>query len=265
MRDLFNQRFLLADIRVDALERIDLIQLINDANDTRQKSLILHHNLHSLYLHETDGVLKAIYAGASWVYIDGLPLVWLARLAGLPLTRAHRVTFLDSFDAILDEAETKGWRVFYLGSTPEVLARGIRKLQAMRPMLAISGNSGFFDHSPSVSDEIVSRINAFKTDLLFVGMGMPLQEKWIAEHFSQIQSPAIVTSGATLDYVTGDAYRPPAWAGPLGLYGLCRLISDPRRLWKRYLFEPLIVMRFLAIRLLRQRLQHLNQGPIEVR
>jgi glycosyltransferase involved in cell wall biosynthesis len=79
-----------------------------------------------------------------------------------------------------------------------------------------------------------------------------------------MKASAIFTSGATLDYVTGHAYRPPAWAGSIGLYGIFRLFSDPRRLWRRYLVEPFVLMVHLTLPLIRQRLRSSKEAKSRV-
>ena len=256
MTDLHSRRLSLAGIRIDALERGDLIHLLHRAKATKDNLLILNHNLHSLYLYCTNAKFRRVYSEASWVYIDGMPIVWCSQLAGLPVMRKHRITFLDSFDPILAEAELHGWRVFYLGSAPEVLTEGIELLRSRHPRLTIEGHNGFFAKNEGESDKVIAQINEFRSDILFVGMGMPILETWLAEHYSKIQSSAIMTSGATLDYVTGHAYKPPAWAGPFGLYGVFRLFSDPKRLGRRYLLEPIALAKHLALPLLRQRLRN---------
>jgi len=173
----------------------------------------------------------------------------------LPVRSEHRITFLDSLKIILRNAEQCGWRVFYLGSLPEVITRGLDLIKQEYPQLKISGHHGYFAKNGFGSDEVISKINNFGADILFVGLGMPLQEGWLAEHQSKISASAILTCGATLDYITGHAYRPPTWVGPLGLYGIFRLVSDPKRLWKRYLVEPIILLKHIFFPLLRQCLQ----------
>lgn len=248
MTPLCERRFSLCGIRIDALEQSDLIQLLKEAEPADGKLLIANHNLHSLYLYETKEAFREFYKRASWVYIDGLPVVWIGQAIGLPLKAAHRITFLESFDAILDHASQCGWRVFYLGSSQKVLEAALPLLRSTHPELAISGHHGFLATSAE-SEAVIAQINAFKTDILFVGMGMPVQEMWLAEYQTKINVRAILTSGGTLDYVTGDSYRPPKWAGRLGLYGVFRLLSDPRRHWHRYLVEPLFLIKCLFRRL----------------
>ena len=262
LRNLRNKHFLLADVRLDALQLEDLLELVDEAKYSGRKSLILNQNMHSLYLHETDTMLKRFYAEASWVYVDGLPLIWLAKLAGLPFANLNRITLLDSFDAVLARAERRGWRVFYLGSSDDVQRLAIPALRRKYPDLKLDGTSGYFNHHSEENDEVIRQINSFRSDLLFVGMGVPVQERWIDDNYSKIETSAILNSGATLDYVTGDAYRPPAWVGSVGLYGVGRLLSDPKRLWRRYLIEPFLLLRILGLRLAIQRFRQLNQGPV---
>jgi|HubBroStandDraft_6_1064221.scaffolds.fasta_scaffold31806_2 N-acetylglucosaminyldiphosphoundecaprenol N-acetyl-beta-D-mannosaminyltransferase len=243
MSVMTSRRVSLCGVRLDALTRSDLLQILKKAIDKREKSLILNHNLHSLYLYQTSASFRNIYALASRVYIDGLPVVWLGKAAGLPLMAEHRITFLDCFEKILAEASQNSWRVFYVGSSGAVMAKALPLLRARYPQLVIDGRDGFFPRNGTQDDALIAQINGFRTDILFVGMGMPRQEEWLAQHYQKLKVGAALTSGATLDYVTGDAYRPPAWAGALGLYGIFRMFSDPKRLWHRYLVEPIHVAR----------------------
>jgi N-acetylglucosaminyldiphosphoundecaprenol N-acetyl-beta-D-mannosaminyltransferase len=261
-RNLRNREFSLCGIQMDAIERSDLIELLGRAKSSPEKLLVLHHNLHSLFLYETHSAFNASYELASKVYIDGLPIVWLGRAAGLPLKGSHRVTLLDSFEAVIEQASQQGWRIFYLGSTEAVLAKGLSILRESYPRLDISGRNGFFAKSGPENEEVVRQINDFKPDILFAGMGMPVQEVWLADNFSRLDVSAAISSGCTMDYVTGAAYRPPAWAGPLGLYSVFRLFHDPKRLWRRYLVEPLFLAMFLSVRRVRERLGQQTEAEL---
>ncbi len=235
----------LCGIRVDALELSDLFTILEDAVMQRVKILIFNHNLHSLYLFKTNPSFASAYALANWVYVDGLPIIWMGRAAGLPLEAKNRITLLDCFESVLSQAAIHKWRVFYLGSNEETLNQGLAILRGKQPSLLIEGHHGFFLQEQGGSQKIIEQINEYRPDILFVGMGMPLQETWLASHLDELDASTIFTSGATMDYLTGHSYRPPAWAGPLGLYGIFRLFSDPRRLWKRYLVEPIYLMRHM--------------------
>lgn len=256
MSNVNDRRFSLCGAQIDALTHAELVTLIDEAKVKHEKLLILNHNLHSLYLYFTNKEFRSAYQNASYTYIDGLPVIWISKAARLPVSSEHRITFLDSFDYMLFEAENRGWRVFYLGSTQEVLEKGLSLLQQKYPRVTICGHNGYFPKSGPESDAVTSEINAFGPDILFVGMGMPIQELWLANQRDKLRATAILTSGATLDYVTGYAYRPPAWAGRLGLYGVCRMLSDPKRLWRRYLVEPAVLAVYLMPGILKQRFAH---------
>ncbi len=241
---LQSRKYRLGQFRLDLLTLSELMSLFGHAIRCRFSMVVLHHNLHGLYVQQQMPHLNEIYDNADWVYIDGMPLIWLARAAGLSATASHRITLLDCFEKLLAGAEDHGWRVFYFGGKEEVLTEGLTAIQARFPSLAIIGHDGYVDSNRE--DSLIEKINAFAPDILFVGLGMPLQEDWIVRNRSRLRVPVITTCGATMEYVTGHSRRPPAWMGSLGMYGIYRLISQPKRLWRRYLFEPLVLLPQLA-------------------
>jgi N-acetylglucosaminyldiphosphoundecaprenol N-acetyl-beta-D-mannosaminyltransferase len=247
---------LLADMRLTALRRCDLLSVIHAAVEKRKPALIFHHNLHSLYLYRTNDCFRRCYEHATHIYADGLPVIWMARTAGLPVTSAHRITLLDYIEDFMAEAAASRWRVFYLGGAPDVINAGTAALRERIPHLVIKGHHGFFSKTGPESAAVIKTIRDFRPDVLFVGMGMPIQEQWLVDNKEAIDVPAALTCGATLEYVTGHSYRPPMWAGQLGLYGAFRLLAAPRRLWRRYLFEPIALTAMLLPELIAQRHYH---------
>ena len=219
------RKYCLADIRLDSVSRDDLLVLCSQAIDTQSKTLILHQNLHGLFVERRDSRSHALYARADWVYVDGMPLIWFAKAAGLPFEAKHRVTLIDCFDEVLDLAERASWRIFYLGGTQEVLDRGLANIRRQRPLLQISGRNGYFQEDQN--DEVIDQIHAYHADLLFVGLGMPTQEHWIAANYDALRVSVVTTSGATMEYTSGHSRRPAAWAGRFGLYGVLRFFRNP--------------------------------------
>src|SRR4051812_8530577 len=110
---------------------------ITDAVEHRRRWVISHHNLHSAYFYHNDGKVLEFYNCSEWVHIDGMSLIFLGRLLGLPLTRAYRLTHLDWIRPLLAEAAQRNWRVFYLGSRPGIAARGAEILRRENPSLAL--------------------------------------------------------------------------------------------------------------------------------
>jgi N-acetylglucosaminyldiphosphoundecaprenol N-acetyl-beta-D-mannosaminyltransferase len=242
------KRFTLLGAQIQSLSLTDIVDRVEDSVQCRQHRLILYHNLHSIYLYHHDKAMAALYEMADYVYVDGMALVFLARLFGIPLKCADRTTFVDCFETLIGHIAHRHWRVFYLGSKPGVAARGAEILVNRFPGLQIATADGYFDaHSNSPENKsVLDAINTFEPHILFVGMGMPRQERWLLENLNKVAPMAIVTSGASMDYLCGEVAQPPRWAGPLGLYWFFRLVSEPTRLWRRYLLEPWYLLGFLV-------------------
>jgi N-acetylglucosaminyldiphosphoundecaprenol N-acetyl-beta-D-mannosaminyltransferase len=237
-------RYNLLGVSVDAVTHGDLHDVMTEAVAGNQRVLIANHNLHSIFLLHHDPHFRGMYERADCIYVDGMPIIFLGRALGLPLERKHRTTFLDAFEDLIAEVVRKDWRLFYLGSKPGVADRGAEILRQRFPGLQIATQHGYFDARPGSAENrgVLDAINVFRPHLLMVGMGMPRQEHWTVENLDALAANAIITSGATMDFLAGEVPVPPRWAGPLGLYGISRLLNEPGRLWKRYLIEPWFVL-----------------------
>lgn len=212
----------------------------------QRRCIVANHNLHSVYLTQRNDAMAAFYAKADRIHIDGMGVVLLARLAGVPLQRWMRVTYIDWLPKLLARAAKDGWKVFYLGSKPGVAELGARYFRRMFPGLQLATHHGYFD-TLSETGSIISLIDKYEPNVLLVGMGMPRQEQWIAENYERLSSNVILTAGAAMDYFAGVVARPPRWIGRLGFEWACRLVVEPRRLWKRYLVEPWSLLRLLLL------------------
>ncbi len=230
-------------IKLHSLTIPELNSLIAQAVACHRKWIIANHNLHSLYLYHHDPKMRSYYERADYVHIDGMPLILLGRWLGFPLKREQRVTYADWVWSLMAEAAQQGWRVFYLGSKPGIAAKGARILQKKFPGLQIATAHGYFNASTNSRENqaVLDAINAYQPNILMVGMGMPRQEHWILDNIDKIDANSILPSGACIDYVAGAIPTPPRWMGRFGLEWFYRLITEPRRLWKRYLLEPWFV------------------------
>jgi N-acetylglucosaminyldiphosphoundecaprenol N-acetyl-beta-D-mannosaminyltransferase len=234
--------------RVHALTMNDLNNLIAQSIQTHQRLIIAHHNLHSLYLLQRDRKMQQFYRSATYTHIDGMAAVLIGRLLKLPLQRSHRTTYADWLPVLMQKSMQHQWTVFYLGSKPGIAERGCQVLRERFPGLQVSAIDGYFDARPDASDnqEIVAKINASKPDILMVGMGMPRQEHWILDNSERLNVRVILPCGAAIDYIAGAIPLPPRWAGQYGLEWLFRLIAEPKRLWRRYLVEPLFLCKLIV-------------------
>lgn len=205
-----------------------------------RRALVANHNLHSLYLIGRTPGMRAFYAKADLIELDSAPLILWGRLTRKPVGRRHRCTYLDWRDAFWALAEANGWRVFYLGGAPGVADEAMVRLRRRHPRAVLAGRNGYFDAAPGSADNaaVVAEINAFRPDVLFVGMGMPRQELWIADHYAQIATGVVFSVGAAFDYEAGVQVAAPRWVGRLGLEWAFRLAHSPGRMAERYLVEP---------------------------
>jgi N-acetylglucosaminyldiphosphoundecaprenol N-acetyl-beta-D-mannosaminyltransferase len=229
-------RFTLLGVVVDPLTIAELNERIAKAVARGEQWIIANHNLHSVYLYHRNPKMRSFFAKAQVIHIDGMPLVYWARVLGYPVTKQHRVTYVDWVHPLMATAAAEGWRVFYLGGKPGVAARAAEKLRRQYPGLVLETRHGYF--TPEENDAVLEEIARFQPHVLMVGMGMPRQEHWVLDNLERISANAILTAGACFDYVAGVIPTPPRWMGRMGLEWLYRLWSEPRRLARRYLLEP---------------------------
>lgn len=205
-----------------------------------RRTIVGYHNLHTLYVTRRCVDIRTFYDRADIIYADGMPLILWARLLGLEVTRDHRMTLSSWAPEVLESFRQRGWRLFYLGATPEACEKGADAFRNMAPGLEVQTRDGFFDAKKDSEDNqaLLREIAAFEPDVLMIGMGTPRQERWIVDNLDALDIPIIWSVGAAIEYFAGTKARPPALVGRLGLEWLYRLISEPRRLWYRYLVEP---------------------------
>ncbi|HET7892668.1 MAG TPA: WecB/TagA/CpsF family glycosyltransferase [Candidatus Sulfotelmatobacter sp.] len=249
MRSL--KRFDLLGSPIDIMDVDDLDGVVESAIESGQRKIIGNHNIHSLFLYQRNAAMRAYYEAAHNIHVDGMGVVLLGKLANIPLKRKHRITYLDYFAHLLPMAAQRGWRVFYLGTKPEIVARGVERLRERCKGLQIEYAHGYFDHRPGSEDgkRILQTIANYRPHILLVGIGMPKQEQWVYEHRDQLEANAIFNAGGYMDYIGGAVPTPPRWMGRLGLEWFYRLISEPRRLAARYLVEPwFVIWALLALR-----------------
>ena len=142
----------------------------------------------------------------------------------------------DFMEIICQAAIRSNWRIYFLGAKPGVAQLAADRLIRKYPELQIKTHHGYFDMSNNSSENnnVVQEINIFTPELLVVGFGMPLQERWILENINSLNVKIAFPAGALFDYLSGQLPRAPRWVTDNGFEWLGRLIIEPRRLWKRY-------------------------------
>jgi len=200
-----------------------------------------------------DPFFQRVVNAADLVTPDGVPLVWSLRTLGIP--DASRVYGPDLTLAVCAEAARRGVPVGFLGGRPEVLQALTRRLAARFPGLPIA-----FAHSPPFTasapvdpdPRIAEAIDDSGARVLFVGLGCPKQERWMAAHREHLGC-AMVGVGAAFDFHAGALAQAPAWLQRVGLEWLFRLACEPRRLWRRYAWHNPRFVLHMALQVARAR------------
>lgn len=225
----------------------EYLDLIKHSIETQTPCTVFYHNLHSLYSYLSSESLRRFYEGTT-VLIDGMPVVWLYKLAGEPLTREHRITYVDFIMPMMEQARDNNWKVYHLGQSGDIQQQALQIIRDKVPGIQIAGHDGYFDQNPQSREslDVIKGVNDFDTNLLLIGFGAPRQEAWLHAHRDQLNAQAVLTCGACMEYVAGAVKTPPRWMGRLGLEWSFRLLENPRRFAFRYLVEPILLALMLA-------------------
>ncbi len=168
------------------------------------------------------------------VFCDGVGVKLGAQLLGQRIT--HRYTPPDWMPLLAARCAAAGCSLYFLGAREGVAERAADALRATHPTLQIAAHHGYFDRTrgSAGNDAVLADLRAADPDVLVLGMGMPLQEYWLAENWESIPARVAIPAGALFDYLAGEVYRAPRWVTDNGLEWLARLVVEPRRLWRRY-------------------------------
>ena len=209
--------------------------------------------VHGVMESQRDAELRRIHNTAGLVTPDGMPLVWLSRLMGF--SHVERVYGPDLMLAVCQHSLEKGYRHFFYGGAPRVPETLVARLQSRFPGLQIAGmDSPPFRPLTLEEDEtVVAHMNAAHPDIVWVGLSTPKQERWMADHVGRLTAPVLIGVGAAFDFHAGLKKQAPRWMQRSGMEWAFRLMSEPRRLWRRYLinnpwFLWLILHQFLGRR-----------------
>lgn len=199
--------------------------------------------VHMVMLAHDDPGYRAVVNGADLVTSDGMPLVWGLRLLGVPW--ATRVYGPDLTPVVLEGAEAAGVPVGFHGGRPEVLEGLLGWVRRTYPRLevAYAASPPFGEPTEERLAEEAEAIAASGARVVFVGLGCPKQERWMAAQRGRV--PAVMLGvGAAFDFLAGAKPKAPRWMQDAGLEWAFRLATEPRRLWRRYLIHN---PRFLAL------------------
>ncbi|MGI9584223.1 MAG: WecB/TagA/CpsF family glycosyltransferase [Acidimicrobiia bacterium] len=200
-------------------------------------------NVHSVMTARTNGRVAEALGSAEIATSDGVPLVWAIRWTARP--EQQRVYGPELMRRTIAGSADSGLTHFFYGSTPETLEALSDSFAKIAPEAAVVGSYSppFRAMTDDEHSEVMQTIRDSGADVVWVGLGMPKQELWMHSVRSELPGVALVGVGAAFDFIAGTKKEAPAWIQRAGLEWLFRLGQEPRRLWRRYLFNnPLFVL-----------------------
>jgi N-acetylglucosaminyldiphosphoundecaprenol N-acetyl-beta-D-mannosaminyltransferase len=245
------RRVSLSGVLVDRVDRSSAVAAIRGFLTDGGRHQIVTVNTDFIRIADADPDYRAVLNGADLAVADGMPLVWLSRLAGDPIP--ERVAGIDLVEECCRVAARAGVPVFLLGAASGVGVAAGRALALRHPGLRLAGTFAPA-YGPATSEgdaEIVRLIRAAGRCILFVAFGAPRQDRFISAHLSEIDAAIAMGVGGTLDILAGAIPRAPTWMQRTGLEWVWRLAREPRRLWRRYLLQDLPFLAKMGTRALR--------------
>ncbi len=222
----------------------DLIDYIISQVQSSQKTIVGNVNVRAINFACELPWYRRFLAQSDVVFCDGFGVLLGAKCCGHSLSAKHRMTCPDYIEDLAQACEQAHASIYLLAGKPGVVDQAIQKLTQIAPHLTIQGHHGYFDKQGPENDRIIQAINQFQPDVLYIGFGMPLQEKWLLDNIDRIDAKVFLPLGACLDFYTGSVYRGPKWMTDLGLEWMTRLLTEPQRLWDRYIIgNPLFFYR----------------------
>lgn len=228
-RNLFSVNYSLTDY---AAASDLLIEKAKHRNSFGLTALAVHGLIESVW----DKKLNTQVNKIDLIVPDGQPIRWALNhfyKAALP-DRVYGPTLTLH---VLEKADVAGLKVYLYGSTQETLQRFKTFIQKHYPNIEICGIhiDRFRDATPEEDEEDIKKINASGAHIVLVGRGCPRQERWVADHLGKVHA-VMMAVGAAFNFHAGDVKQAPRWMQDNGLEWLFRLVQEPGRLWKRYLF-----------------------------
>ena len=249
---------ILFGIPIYAMNMEQALACIDEAITTRKRLQIGVVNAAKIVNMQRDEMLRRDVLSSDLILADGIAVVWASRLLGRPLP--ERVAGIDIMMGMLRKGNERGYRVYCLGATDEVLDKVIERIRVDFPGVVVAGkNNGYFTEAEeeAVADDIAKA----RPDILLVAITSPKKEKFLARWSHRLDIPVCHGVGGSFDVMAGKVQRAPEAWQRLGLEWLYRVKQEPRRLWKRYLVTNTLFCSLLLGEMVRRSLGINSRDP----
>jgi len=231
-----NQRVTMMGCEMDNLSMEETLQTVEGFIASGKPHQHVVVNVDKLVKASRDAELRRIINECALINIDGMPVVWAARMLGIPIK--ERVAGVDLFEALMQRSSQRQWRVYLLGAREEVVSAVKQVYEKKYPGLIIAGyRNGYW--KPEEEAGVVEAITAARADLLFVAISSPKKEHFLGQYQAQMRIPFAMGVGGTFDVAVGRVKRAPVWMQRSGLEWFYRFLQEPRRMFRRYFIDDM--------------------------
>jgi N-acetylglucosaminyldiphosphoundecaprenol N-acetyl-beta-D-mannosaminyltransferase len=223
---------------IDNVTMDEAIDHIEQCIRDKKIGQVITPNVDQVVRMEWDDSFREICNSCELLLVDGHPLVWTAKLYGRPFK--EKICGSDLVPKLCEVAAQKGYSIFLLGAAPGVAQKAAVNLVKANEGLKVAGVYSpplGFENDPVELDKINKMLRNSKADMLFVGMGVPKQDRFIYENMHIYQIPMSFSIGGTIDFIAGKQKRAPKWISSIGFEWFYRLLHDPKRMFKRYIID----------------------------
>lgn len=233
-------------VQISAINMQQAVAAILSHIETHRPTYVCVSGVHGVMESQRDPQLKRIHNAAGLVTPDGMPMVWLGRLAGFK--QMQRVYGPHLMLEVCRASLRRQYRHYFYGGAPGVAERLIERLQQRFPGLQVAGSfcPPFRPLTDAEDRQVVEAINWSGAQIVWVGLSTPKQERWMAAHRARLRPEVLIGVGAAFDFNAGLKRQAPRWIQHSGMEWAYRLASEPRRLWKRYAVNNPLFLLYLA-------------------
>ena len=237
-----HNRVQMLNIEIDNLTMDEALDKACVLIKDKSSSYIVTPNVDHLMILQEDSLFKEIYSNAAMILCDGKPIQIASKIIGTPIK--EKISGSDFFPRLCEKAAEKGYSVFFLGAEEGVAQKAAEILGERLPQLKVTGTYSppfGFENNINEIKKIISLINSTNTNILFVGLGAPKQEKFIWNYKDKLKANLYIGIGNSFNFIAGDIKRAPEWMQKMSLEWLWRMLTEPKskNLWKRYLHKDL--------------------------
>ncbi len=232
--------------QIDNITMEEAIDRIGELVVQRKPTFVVTPNVDHIVQIERDPEFKKVYEKADLILTDGQPLVWFSRLYRTKIK--EKISGSDLFPRLCEMAAQRNFTMFFLGAAEGVAAKAAKNLTRKYPGLQVVGTYSpprGFEQNPVELKKAIDIVHAKQPDILIVGLGAPKQEKFMYYNKEKLGVPVSLGLGASLDFEAGNVKRAPKWMRNIGMEWLYRLAKEPKRMFKRYIIDDMLIFKLL--------------------